>query len=303
MHTRSALLAPDRAALLGMVLALGSASAFGAITTFARIAYEAGSNPLTVLVMRFAAATLVFGAICVLLGRPLRLPPDARAPVALTGIAWFVGAGGYLGSVHFIPVGLAAIIFFTFPILVALLTMLSERRRVGVVDAALLIMAFAGLALALGPSFGTLDPIGIGLAFAGACGAAGQFFCSREVVRRCDVVTVLVFVNLTGSVLALGLLVAAGAWALPSAQSGVGFSLGWGAFIFAMLAYVAGVFLMYGAIRNTGPARSAMFFNLEPMISIGIAAMLLGERLSGLQFVGGALVLSALVASSRRPVA
>ena len=51
---------------------------------------------------------------------PLLLPRGSRLAGALTGLFWFLASAGYLGSVHYIPVSLAALIFFTFPILTAL---------------------------------------------------------------------------------------------------------------------------------------------------------------------------------------
>ena len=54
------------------------------------------------------------------------------------------------------------------------------------------------------------------------------------------------------------------------------------------------VFFQFGAIHNVGASRAAMYFNLEPVITLSIAVLLLGERLSPLQFLGGAMVIAAL---------
>lgn len=291
---------PSASIALGSMLALCSAMTYGGITTFARIAYDAGSTPLTVITTRFFLASTMFALVCVLFGLPLTVPRKYWGAIARTALAWFVGAVGYLSSVHFIPVGLAALTFFTFPMLVAVLMALSERRGLSAREFLPLLAAFAGLALALGPSLENLSLVGVGLALMGACGSAGQFFCSRNVVRDNDVRTVLVFVNFGGGMLALTLLLATGAWSLPAGTEAATLAWGWTGFTFATCAYVLAVFLMYGSIRNAGPARSAMLFNLEPLISIGAAALLLGERLSPVQLVGAALVIGALVAATTR---
>jgi drug/metabolite transporter (DMT)-like permease len=47
------------------------------------------------------------------------------------------------------------------------------------------------------------------------------------------------------------------------------------------------------------PASSvAPYFNLEPVVTTAVAAVILGERLQTNQYAGGGLVLAALVASS-----
>jgi inner membrane transporter RhtA len=53
------------------------------------------------------------------------------------------------------------------------------------------------------------------------------------------------------------------------------------------------------AIRHLDASRAAVIFNLEPLVSIAFAALLLGETLTFLQLAGVALVVSALVASAR----
>jgi drug/metabolite transporter (DMT)-like permease len=47
-----------------------------------------------------------------------------------------------------------------------------------------------------------------------------------------------------------------------------------------------------------GAAHTAMFFNLEPIIAMILAAFLLGESLTLVQYTGGALVIGALVMTS-----
>ena len=62
--------------------------------------------------------------------------------------------------------------------------------------------------------------------------------------------------------------------------------------------YAAGIFLHFAAILLAGPTRAAMFFNLEPVVAMAVAALLLGESLGVVQYDGGALVIAALVLST-----
>jgi len=61
-----------------------------------------------------------------------------------------------------------------------------------------------------------------------------------------------------------------------------------------------------GAVRFGGALRTALIFNLEPVIAILSAMLLLGEALSPLQSAGVALVFAALtlatLAEKRHPV-
>ena len=70
----------------------------------------------------------------------------------------------YLASVVFIPVSLAVIIFYTFPILILAITVISGRERAGATRWLIVAGVFTGLILVIGPEFSTLDWRGVALA-------------------------------------------------------------------------------------------------------------------------------------------
>ncbi len=299
---------PRRDPRLGALLAIASATGFGGITTLAALAYTEGATPMAAVTLRFLVGFLAFAAVCLLRGRPLLLPRGARLAGLATGFFWFVASFGYLGSVNYIPVSLAVVIFFTFPILTALGEAALERRRPRLSELGLLLLAFAGIALSVGPRFGELSPTGLALIALGAFGAAGLFLSMRVVAVRQEPMTLLVTLNLSGALLSGLTLAAFGGWALaPFALPPLGLAegeptawAGWTALTLASLCYVGAIFLQSGSVRHAGPSRAALFFNIEPVVSIGFAAVLLGEQLSAQQLAGSALVLTALVLAGRR---
>ena len=54
--------------------------------------------------------------------------------------------------------------------------------------------------------------------------------------------------------------------------------------------------MLYASTRRIGPFRTALLINLEPLLATLISAPLLGEIITPLQAVGGAIMLGALVA-------
>jgi drug/metabolite transporter (DMT)-like permease len=72
---------------------------------------------------------------------------------------------------------------------------------------------------------------------------------------------------------------------------------------YAFLAGLAGVYtaaylVQMLSLRFAPASTVAPFFNLEPVVTTGVAALLLGERLAVNQYAGGGMVLAALLASS-----
>ena len=59
--------------------------------------------------------------------------------------------------------------------------------------------------------------------------------------------------------------------------------------------YVLATTLLFTAVKMIGPMRTAIIDNSAPVWAIALGALLLGERLSGLQLFGGALVIGAVL--------
>src|SRR5579885_3919139 len=76
--------------LSGMVLVVSSAASFGALPLFARIAYAAGSDPQTVLLVRFALASAI---LCVAMATSGAAVPRGRTLLGLI----LLGAVGNVG--------------------------------------------------------------------------------------------------------------------------------------------------------------------------------------------------------------
>jgi drug/metabolite transporter (DMT)-like permease len=278
---------------LGTTLAASSAIAFGFGTTFARLAYDGGSNPLSVVTLRFAAFVVVVGLILLALRRSF-----AVSGPAVRGTLWIAAclaavSLGYQASVAFIPVSLAALVFYSFPLLVGLAAVAARRDRLNAAKTLALLAAFVGLALALGPGFSDLDWRGLALALLAALGMTLTLTFGGEAMRGEDPLVMAVFTNfwmLVGFAVVLAL---AGGLALPSTPAGAIGLAGNG------LSYVLGYICWFAALGLVKPVRLAALFNIEPLVTLGVAAAILGERLSPLQLLGAALVLAAVMGIAR----
>lgn len=277
------------AARLGLLAAFGAATVYAATTIIAVLIYREGGNPQTLLALRFAVTVLAVGLTAAALGRSFRVPAGAWPALLLGGLALWGMSTGYVGSVDFIPVSLATLLFYAFPLLVAALSVAIDRQPLGPLQILAYLLAFGGLALALGPRFEALDWRGVALALGGAVSAAVMFFGTRRLTRALDATVATTLLSLVACVFAAGLLFATGG---PQFPGGAG-----GPWLVAAicLGFVLALVLHVEAIRSAGPARVAMVFNFEPAVTILMAAIALGEALSWPQLGGVALVLAALV--------
>jgi drug/metabolite transporter (DMT)-like permease len=278
--------------LFGSLLVAVAASFYGVGTTFSRLAYDGGSNPLTVVLLRSAAFVVLVTILLLILRRSIKVPAGGLFATLWMALTLSMVSLGYQSSVAFIPVSLAALIFYTYPLLVGLFATAVGRDRLTPLKVLALVAAFIGLAMALGPGFGQLDWRGVAGALIAALGMMLTITFSGEAMRGRDTLTMNFYTNLW-MVFGFALCTAvAGSFSLPSTETG---ALG-----------VAGVSISYCiafttwfiASRRVTPVRLATLFNIEPLVSIFMAWVVLGERLGTVQLLGVALVIGAVLATT-----
>jgi drug/metabolite transporter (DMT)-like permease len=272
---------------------VASTVCYGSITPLARLAYDDGATPLTIVALRSAVFVLAIGAYLAFTGGGINLPRRAWfASLVFAGfmVLW---AYGYMASVAYIPVSLAVLLFFTFPLLVAVFAFVAGQDRMTILKAAAFIVAFAGLALALGPSWGTLDWRGVAFALGASVIGAFAYIFVTPIFRNYDQMQVSFLTHIWMALAALAYGLLAKDFALPRSMEG---QL---PVLIVVILYVGAFSFWALAMPLIGPVRTAGMMNLEPVISIALAALILGERLSYVQLGGVALVLLALVLVAR----
>jgi drug/metabolite transporter (DMT)-like permease len=260
-------------ARLGVVLAIVSAVGYGTMITATRLSYDDGSNPLTLICARAAVPPAILAQLMLGRGSAVALLPRAVWPV---------------GAVAYIPVSLAALVFYAYPVLVAGLLPLIGRGRVGWTAALAFLAAFAGLALALAPSFAVLDPLGLALAVGAALSGAALMLAADRLPPAQDMLAVGLYMNLAALAVAAPYALITGGLAAPVT------AVGWGAIAYVCLGFLGAFLAMIGAVRYAGALRTALVFNVEPVVAIASAVLLLGETLSSAQVLGVGLVFAAL---------
>jgi drug/metabolite transporter (DMT)-like permease len=283
---------------LGVICALAAAALYGLIPNFVRAAFNHGVPSVEATLFRTTVIAVAFGLIAAVQGERFYIPPAARLSFAGQAASTLVISVAYLASVQFVPVGLAVIIFFSFPVLIVLIAPLVERQRLKAWRVGVALAAFFGLVVAIGPSFDSLDLRGVGLALLAALGGVMQFLTGRAMSRHLKpaVFGALVHAAIWPFTLAVALLVGGGKLAMFSGTAEAHTALIFLAGVAAV--YVVAYMLQMLSLRFAPAVTVAPFYNLEPVVTTLCAAWLFGERLSSNQYAGGGIVLAVLVLSS-----
>lgn len=270
----------------GLLLAFASAAAFGTNIVSAQIAGQVGlSGPLLVF-YRVLLMLILVGGAALAWRSSLGLARDERQPVLLFGLATALVGTAYLSSVSFVPVSVAAVVFYTFPILIVLTEPLFTPAPFRADRFTVALLAFLGVALVVGPDLHGLDPRGLALA---SLSATAQFFAAA---RCAQVATLpkLFWSHIVILPVTLAILLITGGLLPPQT-----FLLAPIAVAITYGGYVIGFLLQILALARIAPGPAGLAFCAEPVFAVAIAAIVLAERLGPLQYAGGALVIVALV--------
>ncbi|MFF8033113.1 MULTISPECIES: DMT family transporter [unclassified Streptomyces] len=298
----------DRRKGVGLGLALLSAMAFGGSGVAAKPLIEAGLDPLHVVWLRVAGAALVMLPLAVRHRGLLRRRPGLLAGFGLLAVAGVQAC--YFAALSRIPVGVALLVEYLAPALVLGWVRFVQRRPVTRAAAVGVVLAVGGLACVVEVWSGLgFDALGLLLALGAACCQVGYFVLSDQGGdgdEAPDPLGVIAYGLLIGAAV---LTVVARPWSMdrtvltgsaemdgtPVAALAL---LAWIVLVATVVAYVSGVI----AVRRLSPQVAGVVACLEAVIATVLAWVLLGERLSAPQIVGGVVVLAgAFIAQSSAP--
>ena len=291
-----------------------AAACFGTLGPLSRFAGDAGVDSLTLVTWRAALGALVVAAYIT-----FRLIGGVR-PVAFRSLPvrdrWFMLAAAATNMVlnlaafiafERITIALTLLVFYLYPAGVAVVSTLWFGERLDRARWTALAVSLGGMALVVAgaESLGTVDALGIGLAFIAAMAQVFYVLAARHgfahvpgpqaaalTMGGAASLYLLIAVGMAfagvGSLDALAQPVASSEAIAPVVLAGV---IGAG---IPTLAFITG-------IRRLGPSQAAILATLEPVVGVALAAWLLAEQPAPVQVVGGALILGAAILLQLRP--
>jgi len=272
----------------GLVLIIISAASFGVMPIFARLAYNAGAEPITVLFLRFTIAAIVMNLIMIL--RRTAYPRGlVLLELILLGAIAYVGESlAYFLALKMASAGLVALLLYIYPALVTALSAVFLKEHLTRVKIVALFIALSGTALTLRISGGG-SLMGILLGIAAAVDYAIYILLGSRIVRRSGpMASTTVIITSTAGVY-VGIVAIHGA-TYPTTPTG------WIAIIaIALISTVLAFVTFFAGLKRIGPTTTSTLSTFEPIVAVVLAAIVLGETISPIQILGGILILAAVV--------
>ena len=277
----------------GLLVALASLQ-FGIVVVLGKLAQRSGIAVFSMLAVRFG-----LGAIAI----ALVLAAMRQTLLAAGGERWWLVALGFLGyaiesSLFFFALrhGEAAavtLLFFTYPVFVALVWMALGRGAPGLRLGIALLCAMSGSALVIAFSGRlAITPIGVVFSVGSALSFTGYLLVLDHAVHRTDPLVTSMWVSGSASVaLFVYALATGGSWATAGAKTWLEMA--------GMGVGTAGAFIcLFMGLKRLGPVRTSIVAAAEPLATTVLAWAILHERIHPAMAAGGVLILVGAVTAT-----
>jgi drug/metabolite transporter (DMT)-like permease len=274
----------------GIVAALS----FGIGDVSSKVVLIEGGDVLTLSLFRGLFSVVVLFIWLRLVPPPVPATPRQRNISLAIGVLFAGVVYGLFKAIELAQVPVAVLSYFVYPLLTGIGGALFGIDKLTWRGATAAAAAFGGLALVVGAHPGPVALAGIGFAVGAAACRATTLLMTRALLQDADARLITWYSILSST--ALFAFVALGSWHWQSPQTGYG----WLAMIVVGAVVTIAVLALFVSTHRIGPFRTALVMNLEPLLATVLAAPLLGEVITPLQALGGAIMLAALVAFQLR---
>jgi drug/metabolite transporter (DMT)-like permease len=297
---------------IGAAFCTISAASYSTLSILGKLAYKHGLTLPQILGYRFGGAALLLFAYLALFRRR-RVYPGLRLTLTFAGIgafAYAVNAGLYFGALQRIPASLASLLLFVFPIFVALAEGIRNRQAPSRRQWIAMAMALTGVVLTTGLDLDLFAQNGQALDLSGVFMAIGA-----AVLYASYILLTSRYIHLTGPWVGTAWLAAGAGFSFNVvgwATGAMNASLTSTAIMIILGLILISTILPLGAflagVQYVGPTTASFIGTLEPVFTVLLAFLILGESLARIQGIGGLLVVvSALLLSlpgrARVPIA
>ncbi len=271
-----------------------AALSFSAADVFGKVVFNDGMDVLSFVTTR-GVLTVIFFWVWLRVAPPARRHTRRERLVSIgIGAMFAANIFGLLLAIQLLPLSIAILTYFVYPLLTGLAGAATGIDRVGWRGFMAALAAFIGLAMMLGARLGDVELLGVVSALAAAVLRVVSLLITRASLHNTDSRLNTWYSLLPSAAIFVAFSLLTQTWSAPQS------TFGWVAFVGMSVASTVSVLTIFISVTRIGAFRTALIMNLEPLVSTLASVALLGEELRPVQALGGALMLVALCAFQLR---
>ena len=282
----------SRLAAIAPAVVAATAFAFADVAT--KVTLHAEADVLTMALFRGIVGVPLLFLWLSIGATPKPLTTPARRLALFIGLLFAGNVFFLFKAIEAMEVPLAILTYFTYPLLTGLAAAAFGVERLGLAGLLAALAAFLGLALMIGAHPGGVALIGIACALISSCSRVVILLLTRTRLQGADSRLITLWSLIAATAVFVAAALATENWQPPGDRVRLV------ALILSSVAMSIAVLMVFISTARVGPFRTALFMNLEPLLATVGSGVFLGEVITPLQALGGAVMIAALVAFQLR---
>ena len=285
---------PSRASIRQIGPALLGAFSFACADVLIKVTFRAGADALTASTLRGIVGLAFLMLWLRFAQKSASVPPRARRIALALGVLFAANVFLVFKAVEAIEVPIAILTYFVYPLLTGISAAAVGLEPLSWKGAVAALIAFVGLGVMLGAHPAGLALAGVVAALAAAACRVLLLLLTRALLQGVNPLAITLYSMVSSTVLFVLASLVLLDWQPPAT------ALGWVAVIALGISVMGGILGVFASTGRIGPFRTALFMNLEPLLTTIGSAVVLDEVITPVQALGGAVMLGALMAFQLR---
>jgi drug/metabolite transporter (DMT)-like permease len=254
-------------------------------------------NPITIIFARCVIASLFFAIICIIIFKK-------KFMIAKKDLKYFIGMAFFEPFIYFLfetyslkycDASVVSVIIATIPLFVAVMAVLIFKEKLSKLNYFGILLSISGIVIMLWRSFMQADFrfLGVFLAFGAVFSTIGYNFFLRKIPNSYNPIVVITWQNILGIIAFLPLVILVNNAETVAFQYQALGDMKNLSFILILSIFCSTIaFILYiDSMRNMGLARTNIFVNLIPVITVIIAYFVLREDITLPKILGIIIVI------------
>ncbi|MGL4547357.1 DMT family transporter [Eubacterium aggregans] len=275
----------------GIWAAVSAALTAGLLPVFTKVMMNHGVTDVEVMVVRYLGVFLFAGIGLMLREQWLRITGRQFVTLVLLTVFGYAGACYLLAAaLNFLPVGMAIMLYFTYPLFTMLIMTLVFREKPTGRKLVALALAILGIAALMGFDFsvfniGSVLALGAGLTY-------GIYLVGIQKSGVCQLDNMVITFYLTWISWPLFLIQG---WGMGAEHFMALTPTAWGVSMVMVLITVFVLVVVAYATKYIGSTRTSLIIAFEAVVSLLLGILIFGEAWTGFTVVGSVLMLGAVI--------
>ncbi len=266
--------------------------AFGIMPILAKLAYKGGANAINTLALRFTFASIILFIYIKTKKLSLRVSKEQIKLILFMGVIGYSMTSILLFiAYNYIDVGIAGMILHTYPLMVMILSIIIYKEKFKLKKFLYLMVTTIGVFIMLDIKVGSINTIGVVLVLLSAlCYAIYVLGASNDKVKNIDSYVMTFYISIISAIVGSTTGVVTNSFNNPINFYGIISIL-----LIAFISTVVALMAFLKGVKLIGPTNSAIFSALEPIVSLVLGVIILGESISFKIIIGSTIIILAMI--------